>query len=261
MAIYCITGKPRNGKTYYLATQILRWIKNGERVYSNVWVNLKSPLFKRYFKKYNLSSESIKGDLEKPEDLLDPDKQLFYWSNMRDWNKMTKGVIVCDEGTRYFNPRRWSLLSEDTEIKLQQHGKDDLDVWLTTQHYTRLDVTLRILVESFFDCEKIFGSSSGTGIRGKPFGIIRIREHYLEDMERVDRAVLPEDIRPLTISSKFIFIKKKYCDLYNTLQKVGRGDPMLLTHEERRCDYIYPADYFDKKLAGKPCGKTHITHS
>jgi len=50
------------------------------------------------------------------------------------------------------------MLSDETEMKLQQHGKEDLDIYATNQHFTRIDKTLRIIVESYFNVEMIFGS-------------------------------------------------------------------------------------------------------
>jgi|GEM_PF-6564168 len=267
MAIYAITGKPRSGKTYYLAYLITKWIKAGERIYSNVYVDLNAPVFKKYLKKNDLvanyqikekrdkdkfiiheqhigrEENNIIGDLDCPEDLANEKKQVFFWRNMRDWNKMKSGIIIADEGTRYFNPRKWSMLSEETEIKLQQHGKEDLDIYLTTQHYSRLDITLRVLIETFIHAEKIIGAP-GSNPR-TPFGLIKLTEHYLEDMDRMERAS-KEDVEAMTISTEYLFIRKKYAATYDTRQMVGKSDTMELWHEERSC---------------AKCGKIAISHS
>ena len=237
MAIYVITGKPRHGKTFFLVKLIVGWLKNGERVYSNILI---TPAIEKLIKGFNLKKAT--GDLDSPKDLANPKKQLFYWRNIREWNKMKQGIIVADEGTRYFNPRKWAMLSEETEIKLQQHGKEELDIWTTTQHFTRLDLTMRVLVERFLLVEKIIGP---TGNTKKAWGVCRVTEHYLEDMERYLNA--PEEDKDLyTVNKEYMLLRKKYAVCYDTRQAVGRSIPMDLVHEERKC---------------KKCGKVHISHS
>lgn len=226
MAIYVITGKPRHGKTYLLSTFVPSWLKDakkhGVKLYSNIKINYQKLGYK----------DDILGDIYSKEDRENPDKLLYYWRNIDTWNFMSKGVIVADEASRYFNPRKWALLSEETEIKLQQHGKEDLEIWTTTQHYSRLDITLRILVESFFNVEMIFGSANNQ--RSFFPKIIRITEHYLEDMERLERmGNSSEDDK--AISRKFKIIRKKYARLYDTRELVIHSRPMPLRHTMRLC--------------------------
>lgn len=240
MAIYVITGKPRHGKTYLLIRNSVQWIKSGERIFSNVWLNLDAPVFKKYLAANKLSSKhkaknSIFGDLDDPADLKNPKRQIFYWRNMRDWGKMENGTIIADEGTRYFNPRRWTMLSEETEIKLQQHGKQDLDIWLTTQHFSRIDATLRVIAESFFIVRK----RSFLGI-----AYCTSTEHYLEDMERVERAN-EEDREAYEVSKEKFLLSKKFAQCFDTNQLVGKSEGMELLHDERLC---------------KICGKTVVSH-
>ena len=252
MAIYLVTGKPRHGKTYFVIRSASHWIKRGERIYSNVFFDLKSKFFSRYYKKHNLSAEKILGDLNNPKDLANPDKQVFYWRSIRDWNKMTKGVIIADEGTIYFNPRKWASLSEETERKLMQHGHEDLDIWVTCQHYSRIDVSLRILAERILVVKKVLG-----GIRNKKriWGVIRVTEHFLEDMERIDRTLDPEERALYTVYKQYFLIRRKYATLYDTRQMVGRSGTTDLFHAEQYCEND------DCPKHGRKTGKPKLFHS
>lgn len=262
MAIYAITGRPRHGKTYYLATIICDMIKHGERVYSNIKINLGEGALKKVHCDCELKAinenelpkyengkkhyeECIIGDIYNPKDIANPNKILFYWRNIHEWNHMTNGNIIADEGTRYFNPRQWAMLSEDTEIKLQQHGKEDLDIYTTTQHYTRLDLTLRLLVEKFYIVRTTWGNPDNK----KPFlGLKRfkITEVELEDIEdwyqMQKRPELELDIPTHTFGKWF---RKKYAKVYDTRQAVGRSESMPLVHKIRTCPI---------------CGKKEIKH-
>lgn len=229
MAIYVITGKPRHGKTYYLATMIPSWLKqaklDGFKLFSNLKIN---------YEKLGYGSEII-GNIYEKADRENPEKLLFYWRNIDTWNFMEKGTILVDEASRYFNARKWAMLSEETEIKLQQHGKQDLDIWATTQHYSRIDISMRILVERFVDIQMIFGSPDNEK-RILP-RVIQASEYYLEDMERMERMgkdwAEEKGIEPLWTEKKLV--RKKYFRLYDTRQPVGSSLPMPLKHVERVC--------------------------
>lgn len=239
MSIYVVTGKPRHGKTFFVVRQIPGWLKNGERIFSNVKINLEEIYYRPslFSKKINFT-DHIVGDLHKPEDLANPDKLLFYWRNIHEWNLMKQGIIIVDEAQKYFNARMWSHLSEDTEAKLQEHGKEDLDVWATTQHYTRIDITLRILVEQFFKVQMIWGNPDNNK-RWLPIPKrSRAEAWLLEDLEKVERLgkkALEEDSDIVPESSESFWILKKYYKIYDTRAKVGKSEPMPLSHKTRSC--------------------------
>lgn len=237
MAIYCITGRPRHGKTYWLASLVPHWLKEGKKEGKRIYSN-----FKIDFEKLGYSPDIV-GDIYSEKDRSDPKKILFYWRNIDTWNFMENGRILCDEGQRYFNARNWALLSEDTEMKLQQHGKEDLDIWFTTQHYTRVDVTLRLLVERFFIVHMVFGNPNNK----KSFlpRICNIKEYYLEDMERLERmGKAGEEAESQTAA--WFMIRKKITRLYDTKAKVIESRPMPLKHVTRVCP---------------DCGHEKITHA
>lgn len=238
MAIYCVTGKPRHGKTYWLTTMVCDMLNAGERVFSNVKINTGVGALKKI-------DESIVGDIRKKEDLENTDKKLFYWTNLHEWEHMSNGNIIADEGTRYFNARQWAMLSPETEIKLQQHGKEDLDVWVATQHYTRIDVTLRVLVEKFFIVETVLGNVKNK----KPFlGLKRfkITGLELEDIDAWYRMRQNPDLN-LELDEEIFYkwLRKKYAMCFDTRQQVGFSENMPLVHKTRTCPI---------------CHKQQITH-
>lgn len=237
MAIHLLTGRPRHGKTYELVKIGIKKLIKGERVFSNVHLNTD------HFKKI---PKNIIGDLYKKEDRDNSQKQLFYWQNLHDLEHMEKGTILCDEAQRYFNARRWPDLSEETEIKLQQHGKDNLDIFGTVQHYRRIDVSLRELVETWSDIETIFGNPDNK----KPlFGIKIFKYTQIEGIELFE-PYIAQKINPnlqldIPHKKRVYFFRKKYGNAYDTLQKIAKSAEMPLIHGERTCP---------------ECGKTLITH-
>lgn len=245
MSIYIITGKPRHGKTYFLTTLIPNLLKEahetGRKLYSNFKINYN--LIKKNKKEF--FDDSIVGDILNEEDRKNPLKLLYYYRNIDTFNFMNNGTILIDEAQRYFNARKWEMLSDDTEMKLQQHGKEDLDIYATTQHYTRIDKTLRIIVETFFNVEMVFGNPNNKKSWLPRF--CRISEWYLEDMERIEALGKDYAIEKgvSSVSSDWFFIRKKFYNLYDTRQIVGESRPMPLKHVLRRC---------------LECGKNDIKH-
>ena len=248
MAIYVVDGKPRHGKTAWVISHIPEWLEQARggdfRIFSNVKINMGTGALKRY-------SEKMVGDIWNANDRQNPRKLLFYWQNLDEWNLMKKGVIIADEATRYFNARNWSSLSQETEIKLQQHGKEDLDVWAITQHYTRLDVSLRVLAENFYRVERVWG------IGGNSTVVTRVSEHLLEDMDRYEalmRQVRENEEKgieqPETISYEYLWIRGKIKKMYDTKAAVLPSRPMALHHEERICADPYCPKH--GRLRGKP---------
>lgn len=237
MAIYLFTGRPRHGKTYELARIGINLLKQGERVYSNFL--LKPEKFKKIPK-------DIQGDFKKKEDRDNPNKLLFYWRNVHEWEHMEKGNILVDESQRYFNARRWAELSEETETKLQQHGKDNLNIYGTVQHYKRIDIALRELVEVWTDVETIWGNPDNT----KPLlGIKLFKQTSVEGIEYfepyINNKMFPNSEMEIPMHVKRRWFRKKYANAYDTLQKIGKSEPMPLVHKSRVCPI---------------CGKEEIKH-
>ena len=240
MAIRIYDGLPRHGKTALMINKnISDWLKDsakrGYKVFSNVYIYLEN--IKWLTKLYDGHPELAIGDIYSEADREDPTKLIYYWKNIDTWNFMKRGVIICDEATRYFNARRWALLSEDTEIKLQQHGKDRLDIVATTQHWSRLDVSLRVLVEKFTRVERVIGW-------GNTIYISRYSDHTLEDLQKweanpgsfnKDVPEGEEDNGKKVDFSYFMPWAPWRTPLYDTEQTVGASVPMPLKHMERYC--------------------------
>lgn len=188
-------------------------------------------------KLYDGHPELAVGDIYNEADRNDETKLIYYWRNIDTWNYMSHGRIIVDEATRYFNARRWAMLSEDTEIKLQQHGKDRLDIYATTQHWSRLDISLRVLIEQFNRVERVVGWNNTTYVS-------RYSTHTLEDLQRWENN--PEAFNKEITDGEEDTGRKVSFDyfmpwapwrkpLYDTEQTVGASVPMPLKHMERYC--------------------------
>jgi len=181
MAIKMLTGLPGQGKTYVLAQIAYNALYEGRDVYANFRLG------------YPEESKS---------------QNLHYWRDPKDLVGIENGVIVMDEAHVYFNSRLWAEFPIELQYKFQQHRKDGLDIWGTVQNEARLDVVIRELVTSFYQCVKMFGSGEGAST---PWGLIRVAQYAPEDIK---------SIRGQPKAVEWYWIKSKITRFYDTLGKI-----------------------------------------
>jgi len=164
--IYLFVGKPGSGKTYTLVYYCYKFFKEGKKIYSNFFIDLPGVI---YFKNF--------------QDILD----------------VENAVILIDEAQIYLNSRKWDILPEDFQYKLQQHRKDGIDIYATTQHESRLDTIFREIVGRFFVVHNFFNL------------FFWLTEFSPNEMKRNLKTI--ESVR-------IIPFKKKIASLYDTLKKI-----------------------------------------
>lgn len=154
-------------------------------------------------------------------------QNLHFYTKLDELINIENGVILMDEGHIYFNSRNWENLDERFQYKLQQHRKDGLDIWATAQNIKRLDVVVRELVSNYYECKKVFALE----IRNHLFGLFIKREFAVEDSER------PDHVREQW-SREFIWLDKKVCNSFDTLQKIPKPDVEAdVIKKYKKCDH------------------------
>lgn len=113
------TGRPGTGKTYCLTKNVLKYLKQGYKVYSNYYIKSDSP-------------------------------NLYFWKKPEEILHVSEGIIAMDEAHVYFNSRKWKDLPEEFLRLLAQHRKKGLHIEGTVQHVNRLDVVMRELIDFWY---------------------------------------------------------------------------------------------------------------
>lgn len=112
--ITIVMGAPGKGKSTYLALMAKKALKKGIKVYSN----------------YHLL-----GTYK-----VDPN---FDFGNI----KLENALIIVDEAGQEHNSRDWQRFSKDCYLFYSQHRHYNLDIILAVQHWERLDLTIKELVQ------------------------------------------------------------------------------------------------------------------
>lgn len=161
---------------------------------------------------------------------------ISYWKNLDDLIKLEHADVIIDEVGNYFDSRLWADLSLDVRRWLTQGAKSGIEIYGSAQDFAQVDKSFRRLCNYLYDITKIVGSPRPSPTKPpikRIWGVCVMKEldprSYNEDDKKFVKsgfAVLPH----------IFFIQRKYCEIFDTTQKIVRSKPALLRHEDRYCE-------------------------
>lgn len=162
---------------------------------------------------------------------------IFYWDNLDELIRYDNADVIIDEVGNYFDSRMWQDLSLDVRRWLTQGAKSGIEIYGSAQDFAQVDKSFRRLVnaDGLHEITKIVGSP-----RPSPTKPPIKRIWGLCVMKDLNPRSYNEDKKQFASGSflpKFFFIQKKYCDMFDTTQKIKRSLPPLMRHEERFCEH------------------------
>jgi len=159
---------------------------------------------------------------------------LLYWQNLDELIKYDNADVIIDEVGNYFDSRMWQDLSLDVRRWLTQGAKSGIEIYGSAQDFAQVDKSFRRLTNSLYEITKVIGSSRPSPTKPpvkRIWGVCMIREldprSYNEDKKKFASS--------FSIPS-FFLIARKYCEIFDTTQKIERGIFPRLRHEERFCE-------------------------
>lgn len=158
--------------------------------------------------------------------------EIVYWEHLDELIKMSDCDVIIDELGNYFDARMWTDLSLDVRRWLTQGSKCGIDIYGSAQDFAQVDKAFRRLVNELLEVRKLFGSRRPAPTLPpvlKVWGVCAIfrvdPRSYKEDDKKYESSGIPS----------FFLIRKEYCDIFYTGQKIERGRLPALRHEERLC--------------------------
>lgn len=223
------TGIESSGKSLRIAMEMVKIVERNAKWFKEsgkkrpIYSNLKfSTEFENYIKEKNL--------------------EITYWKNLDDLIHVENADIIIDEIGNYFDSRNWSELSLDIRRWITQGAKVGNEIWGTAQDFAQIDLAFRRLVNELYEIVKIIGSPRPANTRPpvkKIWGICWIRsvqaKNYKEDEKKY-----------LDIIGSFFTIQKKYCNIFDTTQKIEKSAPTPLKHIERKCEHFNDPNHICK---------------
>jgi len=160
---------------------------------------------------------------------------IYYWSNLDELIKWSDCDVFIDEVGTYFDARMWQDLSLDVRRWIAMGAKQGIEMYGTAQDFAQVDKAFRRLTNELLHITKLVGSRRPTATRPpvkRIWGIclttaLNPRE-YNEDKNKFDSA----DI----FSFGFFYIRREFCEIFDTKQVIARSAPPPLRHVDRSCE-------------------------
>jgi len=192
--IYCVTGRPGKGKSYWFVAHVERWLNKGIDVYSII----------------DIDESKLKIKDRKKQ----PAGKLYSFSSLKDFRYINNGIVLLDEAGSFFEAREWAKFDAEDRVKFQQHRKMELDIYLGVQNFSRLDTSIRQLTAEVIEADSFPGSS---------------REHRRTPWFFLYRTYDPADVELKTRKShglEWLKFDKRIASAYDTKQFINlRANP------------------------------------
>jgi len=161
--------------------------------------------------------------------------KIIYWRHLREVIKYEQCDVIMDEVGNFFDSRFWADLPLEARVWINQGAKSGIELYGSSQDFAQVDKAFRRLVNNLYDIKKIIGSPRPAATRPPVkniWGICFIRElnprEYKEDKKKfASEFALPS----------VIYIQRKYCEIFDTTQKIPRGEISVLQHSKIYCQH------------------------
>jgi len=157
--------------------------------------------------------------------------QVIYWKNLDELVLLENCDVFMDEIGNYFDARGWQDLSLDVRRWLTQAAKCGVEIYGSAQDFAQVDKSFRRLVNELYHIRKMIGSPRPSSTRppvNRIWGFCMVRE--LDPNGYDEEAFKSKSIIPWGF-----FIRKKYCEVFDTNQKIVKSKPAPFRHIERDC--------------------------
>lgn len=172
-------------------------------------------------------------------------KHLFYWSSPRQLYDLKNVDIIWDEIQKDLPTGAWMDTPRELKKVFSHLRKRGNRLYCNAQVYEDLDIAVRRQVDFAWNVSKKFGSPDVTATLPAPKRIWGLIE--LKSFDPLDLEVEKKSRKPNKVFPKWVLLRKKYIDMYDTAAELPPYMPDSLEHMEFRC--IDPN-----------CDKVHVEH-
>jgi len=216
--IVIFSGLPGAGKSLKLAQTVMEVLYRNKKLFKKGF-----PLRKIYT---NIKfSEAVYAEFP---------NQIEIWSEPAQLTQLRDVDVVWDEIATHLDSTQWANMSLELKRWLQQHRKFGIEIYGTTQDFAQIDKSMRRLTSDLLLLTKVIGSPDPSPTRPKPktiWGLVLIRTL---DPQKYDEA--KSKFEAYGMLPKFMFITRKFVDIYDTRQEILQGKYPPLRHIERSCE-------------------------
>ncbi len=218
MSVFITDGNTGNGKSYLASMDFLQLLTRA------IHWDLKGKLKTR---------RKIATNIDLNGRLKDEYKDyIIHFKDLEQLTMVRDADVVFDDMGWYVNARRWATLPDSVTEWFRTHEHYGCDVYGNCQDFKDIDVSIRKLVKGATNVQKVMGSRRPADSKppvNKIWGLLMIRRMEIDTGEKA------AGDRRFSGIPRFETIKKKYCNVYSTLQEFIKGNYPPLEHVERFC--------------------------
>jgi len=177
---------------------------------------------------------------------------IIYWKDFDELLKFSHCDIIIDEVGIFFDAKNWDKISLEARIWLAQGEKSGIEIYGTAQNFEQVAPDFRRLVKRLDYVTKFIGSNRPDPTKPpvkKIWGLCIVRA---KDPTSITDANKEGDAFGFP---SFFFITEQYTSMYDTTQKVPRGELPRLKHMVQLCEH------FDSEDPKHICDFKKISHS
>lgn len=155
------------------------------------------------------------------------------WENLDDLITYRDCDVFIDELGTYFDSRNWASLSLDVRRWIAQGAKSGIEIYAAAQDFSQIDIAFRRLTNDVFHIIKLLGSPRPSATRPP----VRFIWGLCVKWELDPRSFKAEqaEMKLRWIFPSFFFIRKYFCDLFDTTQFLKRSAAPAFKHYARVC--------------------------
>jgi len=159
---------------------------------------------------------------------------IIYWSKLEELVEHENGDVIWDEIGNYLDATKWALLSSDVKKWLTQGAKVGIEIYGSSQDFAQVDKSFRRLTNHLFHITKVMGSRRPANTKPPVktiWGLCWVREmnpsSYREDNKEIKGGLFE--------IGNFFIIDRKYCEIFDTTQKIKKENTLYLRHMHVKC--------------------------
>jgi len=219
MAIHMNEASPGNGKTYMSSITFLGLLKRNIKWHQSGKIPRIRPI-----------ATNIKINRNIVEAYPD---YIIEWENISDMINFRECDVIFDDMGSYLDAQRWADVPMSVKRWFRLHEHYGVDIYANAQNFSDVVGSVRKLTISLTRTFKIIGSRRPAETKPrvkKVWGLFVTRKVNMADFEK--------DLESRTYSDiigSWQTLRRKYCNIFDTLQDIEASDWPNFEHIERYC--------------------------
>lgn len=216
--IFLYEGNTGHGKTYMASMNTVKLLERNRS-----WFERKKTPTCRLLATNMKLSKKIEDEYK---------NQIVYWSELEQLIGLRECDVIFDDMASYLDAQRWVDTPMSVKRWLRLHEHYGIDIYGNAQDFLTIDISVRRLCSSISRVAKVLGSKRPSATKPKIkfiWGILMIREIDILKYKSETQE------KPFLGFPKIEFIRRKYCEIFDTKQDIMQSEWPPLQHIERKC--------------------------